>query len=114
MIIISSIAAEDTTLRRRNPLQTFLIRCGGGSKLGVASTLVLMQHEILVIHVTTLVLPESGAVSGENPNEPGFLTNRFPSPVLLELIIAWLNGSSGAFDDDPDHSVEGSVDEEAA
>lgn len=107
---------QDTTLGRCNSLQAFLIRRGGRSKLGDvggAAALVVIQHEVLIMSVTSLVLPESGVTSSEESNDPGLLASRLPGPVLFEVIVARLNSASGACYDKPDHGIEGRVHEEA-
>lgn len=53
----------------------------------------------------------------EDAERPGLLVvwaSGLPGPVLLQVVIAGLEGAAGAEGDEPDHGVEAGVGEEAA
>ena len=78
----------------------------------VVPALVVVEHEVLVVLLVPAVLPGPRLASGENTDDPRLLSCWSPSPVLLEIVLAGLDASSGQLNDHPDHGVESSVHEE--
>lgn len=88
--------------------------CWGGFGLGVASIGIsdgaaIVLGEFLLGPRHSVVRPELGL--GEDAQDPGLLSGRLPGPVLLQVVVAGLDGAIAELHDHPDQTIQGGVHE---